>query len=55
VRGPNGVYDAEWLDLPTLDAIRFLNDLLSSLLQPIQTEDPSEATPENTAEPAATP
>ncbi len=55
VRGPNGVYDAEWLDLPTLDAIRFLNDLLTSLLQPIQTEDPSAAAPENTAEPAATP
>jgi hypothetical protein len=30
VRGINGVYDAEWLELPDFEAIRFLDTLLNS-------------------------
>ena len=32
VRGSNGIYDAEWLALPDHEIIRFLNDLLDSIL-----------------------
>ena len=32
VRGDNGVVDAEWLDLPDFDAVRFLDMLLKNIL-----------------------
>ena len=41
VRGPNGVYDAEWVDLPNYEAIRFLNTLLDSILQPEKQTEPT--------------
>lgn len=66
VRGPNGVYDAEWLTLPDHEIIRFLDDLLSNILpveappneiMPDETTPDSPTTPpaESTAEATATP
>jgi hypothetical protein len=49
VRGANGVYDAEWLELPDFDVIRFLDTLLNRTLLLGGSDDLSE--PETTPEP----
>ena len=58
VRGPNGVYDAEWAELPAHEAIQFLNDLLNSLFaqdEPEGVTTPEAATEVSPVEPTATP
>jgi hypothetical protein len=62
VRGPQGVYDAEWQTVPDLEAVQFLNRLLDTVFLPAETavlETPSVSTetPSGTteAEPSATP
>ncbi|MCZ7667840.1 MAG: hypothetical protein M5U34_11810 [Chloroflexi bacterium] len=55
VRGPDGVYDAEWTVPPDHDAIRFLNELLNALLQaaaPVPTDPDAAGTPASTEVPA---
>ena len=58
VRGPNGVYDAEWAKLPENEAIEFLNNLLNTLLPqavPEGLETPDAVTEEPVVQPSATP
>jgi hypothetical protein len=52
VRGPDGVYDAEWRNLPDYEAFQFLHSLLTSFFS---SEDPSASeTPVETTEEAPT-
>ena len=58
VRGPNGVYDAEWAKLPENEAIQFLNNLLNTLFPqavPEGLETPDAVTEEPVVQPSATP
>jgi len=58
VRGPNGVYDAEWTNPPNHDAIQFLNTLLDSIFPQEASnglETPSSPIDETEVAPTATP
>ncbi len=58
VRGPNGVYDAEWAELPEHEAIQFLSNLLNALFsqdEPDVLETPDAVTEEAVIQPTATP
>lgn len=54
VRGPSGVYDAEWFELFDLPELQALNDLLGQLLLTTVSEPEETAIPEGTVEPEST-
>jgi hypothetical protein len=54
VRGPSGVYDAEWFELFELPELQALNDLLGQLLLTTISEPEETAIPEGTVEPEST-